>query len=82
VLVLPVRDQLRRMGARSTFEEPPLEPADAGAAVLCWRQQQFRQLGLGEREAAELAASEADLGQARFLLASGCPTELALRILR
>jgi hypothetical protein len=69
------------MAARLTFEEWPLRPPDAGADVLAWREDQFRKLGLGECEAAELAGSEADLGQARYLLASGCSIELALRIL-
>jgi hypothetical protein len=40
-----------------------------------------RHLGLNESEAAELAASDADLGQARYVLGSGCPPQLALQIL-
>lgn len=49
--------------------------------VLQWRAEQFRQLGFTEGEAGELAVSSADLGQARYLLGSGCPPHLALAIL-
>jgi hypothetical protein len=49
--------------------------------IFRWRVEQFRQLGFDEMEARKLAASEADLGQARYLLGSGCPAGLALRIL-
>jgi hypothetical protein len=64
-------------------DESPLAPlVDEGAEVLRWRQEQFRQLGLSRPEAAELAASEADLGQARYLLGCGCPPQLVLEILR
>jgi hypothetical protein len=51
-------------------------------AVLRWRAEQFRELGFVYEQAAELAVSEADLGQARYLLESGCAPDLALRILR
>ena len=49
--------------------------------VIRWRAEQFRQLGFNELEALGLAASPADLGQARYLLGSGCPPPLALTIL-
>ena len=49
--------------------------------VFRWRVEQFRLLGFDEVEAGELAGSEADLGQARYLLGSGCPAHLALAIL-
>jgi hypothetical protein len=49
--------------------------------VFRWRQEQFRQLGLNDAEADELAASKAELGQARYVLGSGCPPQLALQIL-
>lgn len=52
-----------------------------GAVVLRWRTEQFRQLGFAEEQATELAASDADLGQARYLLGSGCSPYLAFRIL-
>jgi hypothetical protein len=55
---------------------------DAGDEVYLWRRKQFQELGFGPQEAAELAVSDADLGQARYLLGSGCASELALRILR
>jgi hypothetical protein len=56
----------------------------AGSAdeVFLWRLEQFRELGLSEQEAAELAASDADIGQARYVLGNGCAPELALAILR
>ena len=60
-------------------KEPPL--LDEEAEVFRWRAEQFRQLGFDEAEAGELAASTADLGQARYLLGSGCPPHLALAIL-
>jgi hypothetical protein len=52
-----------------------------GEAVLRWRTEQFRQLGFAEEEASQLAASDADLGQARYLRGSGCSPYLAFRIL-
>ncbi len=61
---------------------PVLEGDDPDDKVYLWRLEQFRQLGFSARRAAELAFSRADLGQARYLLGSGCAPELALRILR
>jgi hypothetical protein len=49
--------------------------------VFRWRAEQFRHLGFNEGEAHDLAASRADLGQARYLLGSGCAPRLALTIL-
>jgi hypothetical protein len=60
-------------------KEPPL--FDEEVDVFRWRAEQFRQLGFDEVEASDLAASSADLGQARYLLGSGCPASLALAIL-
>jgi hypothetical protein len=61
----------------------PKEPTvlSEGDDVFRWRAEQFRQLGFDEREAHDLAASGADLGQARYLLGSGCAPRLALTIL-
>jgi hypothetical protein len=73
------------MGRMETFaaaEPAPLSPECEKDEVFRWRQEQFRQLGLDRGEAAELAASDADLAQARYLLGSGCSVQLALRILR
>lgn len=70
------------MESISAAERVPLWSEAENDEVLRWRQEQFRELGLGRGEAAELAASKADLGQARYLLASGCSIQLALRILR
>jgi hypothetical protein len=67
---------------------PALTPPDPALAdprsddeVLLWRYEQFRHLGFGESDAIQLADSRADLGQARYVLASGCPPKLALQIL-
>jgi len=46
-----------------------------------WRIDQFKALGFSEAEASDLAESDADLGQARHLLATGCSSTLALEIL-
>lgn len=60
-------------------KEPPLLEEEVD--VFRWRAEQFRQLGFDEAQAGDLAASTADLGQARYLLGSGCPPHLALAIL-
>jgi len=44
--------------------------------LLLWRVLQFQELGFDLRDAVELADSAADLGQARRLVATGCPPEL------
>jgi hypothetical protein len=55
---------------------------EAKREVYLWRREQFSELGFNRQEAIELAFSDADLGQARYLLGSGCSPELALQILR
>jgi hypothetical protein len=66
----------------STSAAAPKEPSlGEESDVFRWRAEQFRQLGFNEAQASELAASPADLGQARYLLGSGCPPRLALEIL-
>ena len=50
--------------------------------LLVWRVLQFQELGFDVRTAIGLADSAADLGQARRLMATGCPLELRYRILR
>ena len=67
----------------STAAAAPKEPTVLTEEndVFRWRAEQFRQLGFNELEARGLAASLADLGQARYLLGSGCPPSLALTIL-
>jgi hypothetical protein len=69
--------------AVSSSAAAPKEPRllDEDVDVFRWRAEQFRQLGFDEAQAGELAASTADLGQARYLLGSGCPPHLALAIL-
>ena len=73
---------MRSMGSISAAEPVPFRSETENDEVLRWRREQFQQLGLSRGEAVELAASKADLGQARYLLASGCSIHLALRILR
>ena len=70
------------MGSISAAEPVPFWSETENDEVLHWRREQFQQLGLSRGEAVELAGSKADLGQARYLLASGCSIQLALRILR
>ena len=48
---------------------------------MLWRYEQFRELGFSDPDATQLAISRADLGQARYVLGSGCPPKLALQIL-
>jgi hypothetical protein len=46
-----------------------------------WRIDQFERLGFNEAEASDLADSDAEIGLARHLLATGCSSTLALQIL-
>jgi hypothetical protein len=62
--------------------EPTLEtPESEDHAVRLWRREQFDQLGFDPVDARLLAASPADLGEARRLHRAGCPLDLALQIL-
>lgn len=49
--------------------------------VRAWRLDQFLTLGFGLVDASALAASRADVGEARSLIRRGCSTALATRIL-
>ena len=49
--------------------------------ILLWRLGQFRELGFEYEAAVLLAEAAADVGQARRLIAAGCPVEVASRIL-
>ncbi len=49
--------------------------------VLHWRREQFASLGFDAVDARLLADSHADLGEARRLRRTGCPLDLAFRIL-
>jgi hypothetical protein len=51
------------------------------AQVWRWRHEQFVLLGFSDAQALLLADSEADLGQARYLLDCGCSFTLAVQIL-
>lgn len=49
--------------------------------IMHWRLEQFAALGFEPLVAEMLAASEADLHEARALVATGCTLPLALKIL-
>jgi hypothetical protein len=49
--------------------------------VIDWRLDQFGRLGFPTLAAVTLAASPADLAEARKLVAAGCPADTAARIL-
>jgi hypothetical protein len=57
------------------------EPAVEARRVRRWRRQQFHELGFTLSEAYALADAPVDLGDARTLMAAGCPRETAVRIL-
>jgi hypothetical protein len=62
--------------------EPPVEALESeDHAVRLWRREQFSQLGFEPVDARLLADSPADLGEARRICRSGCPLDLAFRIL-
>lgn len=70
------------MAMTPAVSQPPPLRGDEKGEVYLWRHDQFKELGFSRMEAAELAVSGADLGQARHLRESGCSPELALQILR
>ena len=49
--------------------------------ILLWRVIQFTQLGFDYSDAIVLAEARVDLGEARRLIAAGCPVATASRIL-
>jgi hypothetical protein len=55
--------------------------AEEERQVSLWRLAQFCELGFDYAHAVVLADAPVDLGEARRLLASGCPAETASRIL-
>ena len=67
----------------STFAEH--QPADISVMeeerVSLWRFEQFLTLGFSESDACLLSESEVDLNRARSLISTGCPPNLALKIL-
>ena len=50
-------------------------------AVRTWRFEQFVRLGFSPEISSSLADSRIDLSQVRKLIASGCPPDMASRIL-
>ncbi len=65
---------------RVTAEDESVLEVEQGQ-VRSWRREQFVRLGFSEAQALLLADSDADLGQARYLLNRGCSSALALQIL-
>jgi hypothetical protein len=67
----------------SFTESEPLfnERESEDERVNRWRAEQFSALGFEPTEALLLAASEADLQEARALVAAGCTSRVALKIL-
>ena len=68
----------------STFTEHlsrPVEREVEETRVMRWRFEQFCVLGFEAGDAFFLAVSRVDLQAARALVQSGCPLDLALRIL-
>ena len=61
--------------------ELALAEAREDVRVRAWRLDQFLSLGFGLVDASALAASDADVGRARWLIGHGCATQLARRIL-
>jgi hypothetical protein len=57
------------------------EQSEEEERVVRWRFEQFLALGFDFVDAALMADSRADLGQARRLAAAGCPADTAARIL-
>jgi hypothetical protein len=55
--------------------------AEEQRRVLVWRVAQFAGLGFGDDLSVTLAQAAVDLGYARRLIAKGCPSETAARIL-
>jgi hypothetical protein len=49
--------------------------------LVVWRALQFGELGFDRRTAIALADSDVDVGDARRVVANGCPLQLACRIL-
>ena len=68
------------MTERVAAEDEPVFAVEH-AQVRRWRQEQFVLHGFSDAQALLLADSEADLGQARYLVDCGCTFTLALEIL-
>jgi hypothetical protein len=68
----------------SSYAQPQQFPEardDEEGRVARWRAEQFGLLGFEPAQALLLAVSEADLREARALVAAGCTLPLALKIL-
>jgi hypothetical protein len=65
-----------------TAAQMPTQETEADRVVR-WRAEELEKAGYDAESAGELAArSDIDLHRATELLASGCPVELAIQILR
>jgi hypothetical protein len=69
------------MSSYTESEPLPDERENEHERVNRWRFEQFSSLGFEPSEALLLAASGADLREARALVAAGCTLRLALEIL-
>jgi hypothetical protein len=78
-LVLGRGVYMGRMDRLAADDEPALDFENG--EVRHWRHEQFVLLGFSSAEALLLADSEADLGQARYLVECGCTLTLVLQIL-
>jgi hypothetical protein len=61
-------------------ETAPAELSAEDEAVLRWRYEEIRKLGMNRVEARLLAEAGTDLNLLRKLVSDGCPPELAVRI--
>jgi hypothetical protein len=64
------------------FQSDTTDPSGTeDAKITSWRFEQFQGLGFDNEDALLLALSPTDLQSARTLMAAGCSTALAMRIL-
>jgi hypothetical protein len=69
------------MSSHTDSEPLPTERGNEDERVKRWRFDQFSAIGFEPSESLRLAASEADLQEARALVTAGCTLPLALKIL-
>jgi hypothetical protein len=73
---------LSSCGTRSEgVEDEVVDLSEEERRILLWRLGQFARLGFAYPESVVLAGTGVDLGEARKLVACGCPAETASRIL-
>ena len=77
----PVRRAATRGHGMGEEEVEVQASATEERQILLWRVIQFTQLGFDYSDAIVLAEARVDLGDARRLIAAGCPVATASRIL-